>query len=301
MKVLVTGAAGQIGLPLTEFLAQRHDVWAVARFSSAQKRAQLEAAGVHTHTADLASGNFAGIPVDITHVIHLVAYMGDDYERALTVNAEGTGLLLHHCRRAKSVLVMSTHSVYQPNDDPDHVFDEYDPLGDSFATHAPTYSISKISGEAVARTCARMFDLPVTIARMNASYGDNGGLPALHVDSVLGGRSITTRWEPYKYSLIHQDDINGQAEALLDAASVPATIVNWGCDEPASVQEYVAYAAEVAGVAAPNVVVAPSPNTLRGSIASNERRLAITGPSTVDWRAGIRRTVAARRSLGSRS
>ena len=42
------------------------------------------------------------------------------------------------------------------------------------------------------------------------------------------------------------------------------------------------------------VDVTPIPNTLRGSIADNTRRLAITGPCTVDWREGMRRTVAAR-------
>ena len=67
-----------------------------------------------------------------------------------------------------------------------------------------------------------MYDLPVTIARMNASYGDNGGLPAYHVDAVLAGRPISVRWDQYRYSLMHQDDINGQVEALLDAAHNPA-------------------------------------------------------------------------------
>ena len=50
------------------------------------------------------------------------------------------------------------------------------------------------------------------------------------------------------YSPIHDDDICAQLEPLLDAASVPATIVNWGGDEPASVQEYCAYFGELLGV-----------------------------------------------------
>jgi len=296
VKVLVTGANGQIGLPLAASLADRgHEVWGIARFTRPGSRERLEATGVTAMEADLAGGDLDGLPDDFTHVVHLAAEMGDDYDEAMRVNAEGTGRLLHHCRRATAALVMSTHSVYKPNDDPDHVFVESDPLGDSFATHAPTYSISKIAGEGVARACARMFDLPVTIARMNASYGDNGGLPAYHVDAVLAGRPITVRWDPYRYSLMHQDDINAQVEALLDAATVPATIVNWAGDEPVSVQEYTAYAAEVAGVPAPTVVAVEEPNTLRGSIASNERRLPLTGPCTVDWRDGVRRLVEARR------
>lgn len=297
MKILVTGAAGQIGFPLAAHLAAEHEVWGIARFTNPQDRDRLAAVGVRTHAVDIAGGEFDGVPDDFTHVVHLAADMGDDYERALRVNAEGTGLLLHHCRNAEAALVMSTHSVYKPHDDADHVFHETDPLGDSFATHAPTYSISKIAEEAVARACARIFDLPVTIARMNASYGANGGLAAYHLDALLADSPITTRWNPYRYSLIHQDDINTQALALLGAAAVPATIVNWCGDEPASVQDYIAYAAELAGVPTPPIEVVAEPNTLRGSIASNERRLGITGPCRVGWRDGIRDTLEARQAL----
>ena len=137
MKILVTGAAGQIGFPLATYLARDHEVWGAARFSNPDDQERLEAVGVRPHIVDLAAGDFDGLPDDFTHVIHLAADMGDDYERALRVNAEGTGLLLHHCRNAVTALVMSTHSVYKPHDDPEHVFQETDPLGDSFATHAP--------------------------------------------------------------------------------------------------------------------------------------------------------------------
>jgi len=93
-------------------------------------------------------------------VLHLAAYQGPDldYDHAIKVNAEATGLILQHCRTARAALVMSTHSVYRPWDDPMHVFLETDPLGDVHSTHCPTYSVSKIGQEAVARFCARAFD-----------------------------------------------------------------------------------------------------------------------------------------------
>ena len=80
---------------------------------------------------------------------------------------------------------MSTHSVYRPHDDPLHVYVETDPLGEVNSALSPPYSMSKIAQEAVARTCARLYDLPVTIARMNASYGPNGGLPVYHLDAAV--------------------------------------------------------------------------------------------------------------------
>jgi nucleoside-diphosphate-sugar epimerase len=244
---------------------------------------------------DLASGQYDALPRDFTYVVHLAAYIGPnpDINRALRNNAEAVGLLMQHCQGAKAVLVMSTHSVYRPNPDPTHPYGEDDALGETNQPFAPTYAMSKIGEEAVARTCARLFGLPTTIARMNAAYGPNGGLPAYDADSVLAGRPVTTRCDPSWYSPIHQDDINEQVGALLRAARVPATIVNWAGDEIVSVQQWCAYAAELAGVKA-EVVVGPSQGGPPGAIADTRRRLEITGRCRVGWHEGMRRTIAAR-------
>ena len=125
-KILVTGPAGTIAFPLASSLTPHNEVWGIARFSQPGSRERVEAAGVKTVVCD----------------------------------AEGTGLLLQHCREAKAALVMSTHSVYKPQEAHDHVFVETDPLGDVNAANTPTYSVAKIGQEAVARYCARAFDLP---------------------------------------------------------------------------------------------------------------------------------------------
>jgi uncharacterized protein YbjT (DUF2867 family) len=138
----------------------------------------------------------------------------------------------------------------------------------------------------------------VLIARMNASYGPNGGLPAYHLDAVAAGRPVTTRWDPCTYSLIYEDDINEQTAALLDAASVPATIVNWAGDEGVSVQEWVSYMGTLTGQEA-EVHVKEEPGTLRGSVADVTTRTAITGPCRVPWRDGLHRTWVARRGGGA--
>ncbi|MEX1217389.1 MAG: NAD(P)-dependent oxidoreductase, partial [Acidimicrobiales bacterium] len=271
-KILITGPAGQIAFPMARDLAKDNEVWGIARFGDPATRKQVEGVGVKTLSIDLAEPDFSELPDDFTYVLHLavVQVAGLDYDFAIRANAEGTGLLLHHCRSAKAALVMSTHSVYKPpvDGDPWHVFKETDALGDVNAAHAPSYSMSKISQEAVARTCARLFDLPVTIARMNASYGPDGtgGLPIMQMDALLAGNPVTTRWDPCMYMPIHTDDITSQAEALLDgASSTEATIVNWAGDEPASVQEWCAYIGELAGIN-PVVNSVPVEDTLRGSV-----------------------------------
>jgi len=294
-KILVTGAAGHIAYPLVQYLAKDNEVWGIARFSEEGSREKVEATGVKTLVCDLADADFSELPDDFTYVLHLAATVrgGNDYDAAMAVNAEGTGLLLQHCRKAKAALVMSTHSVYKPNEAHDHIYLETDPLGDVNAANTPTYSVAKIGQEAVARYCARAFDLPVIICRMNAAYYSYGGLPMIQIETALAGQPVHTRWDPCWYSPIHQDDINGQTEALLHGATVPATIINWAGDEPASVQDWCNYAAELTGTTA-DVVVNYPPGTLKGSIADNTKRIAIAGPCKVGWREMVRRQIEER-------
>lgn len=294
-KILVTGPAGQIAFPLASRLARDNEVWGIARFSDPGSRARCEAAGITTRVVDLAAGDFSEVPDDFTHVLHLAAYLGGapDHDAALRTNAEGTGLLLHHVRRARAVMVMTTGSVYRPHEDPWHRVHETDPLGDASLPAVPTYSVSKIAEEAIARTACRALELPVVIVRMNVAYGDNGGMPAFHLDNIVAGRPVTFRWDPAPYTPIHEDDIFLQTEALLAAASVPATIVNWAGDEVVTAQEWCAHFADLTGRTAHSAVV-PIPGTRRGTVLDNTRRLAITGPATVPWRAGMTRLVHAR-------
>jgi nucleoside-diphosphate-sugar epimerase len=288
-KVLITGPAGRIAFGLARVLAADNDVWGIARFSDPETREKVESVGVTTRALDIADGRFDDLPTDFTYLLHLAAdFSPDDYDRALTVNAEGTGFVLEHCRGAKAALVMSTVTLYKPHPDPWHAFREDDPLGDAMAPPSAPYSVSKIAEEGVARYCARSFNLPVTISRMGAAYSDQGGLPIWHLAAVAAGEPVQTRWDPMPYSPIHDDDICAQLEPLLDAASVPATIVNWTGDDAVSVQQWSAYFGELLGVDA-KVVVEEIPGASIGSVGDPTKRTSITGPCHVGWRDGFRR------------
>lgn len=287
-KILLTGPAGRIAFPLARTLAAHNEVWGIARFGDPSTRDAVNRIGVTTRALDVVSGAFDDLPTDFTYLLHLAADFGEDYDRALQVNAEATGLLLEHCRSAKAALVMSTVTTYKPNPDPWHAFREEDPLGDALAPVSAPYSVSKIAQEAVARACARAFDLPVVIARMGAAYGDGGGLPMMHLEAIAAGEPVQTRWDPIPYSPIHDDDIAAQVEPLLGVASVPATIVNWCGDEAVSVQEWSAYFGELLGID-PTVEVTPVPCASLGSVGDPTKRVSITGPCEVHWRDGFRR------------
>ncbi|MGE0385631.1 MAG: NAD-dependent epimerase/dehydratase family protein [Gammaproteobacteria bacterium] len=292
-KILITGPAGGIAFGVARALARENEVWGIARFGDPAQRAEVEALGVKTRAVDLATCEFGDLPRDFTYLLHIaVAYDPDNYDRAIQVNAEGTGFLMDHCRRVKAALVMSTLSVYRPHPDPWYAFRETDPLGDIWATFSAPYSVSKIAEEAVARYCARSLNIPTTIARMGSAYWERGGMPAGHLHAIAAGQPVQVRWDPIPYSPIHNEDIVDQVEALLDAASVPATIVNWAGDEPVSVQQWSAYLGELLGVQ-PTIQVTPVLHASLGSVGDHRKRRAITGPCKVQWKDGFRRMAQA--------
>lgn len=287
-KILITGPAGKIAFGLAQTLAPHNEVWGIARFADPAQRAEVEALGVTTRAVDLGDPDLAEVPRDFSYVLHIAADFGEDYDQGLRVNAEGTGLLLSHCRNAKAALVMSTVTVYKPHPDPWHPFTETDPLGDAGLPSPLPYSITKIGQEAVARYCAREFGLPVTIGRMGSAYGDRGGLPGWHLHAIAAGQPVTLRHDPLPYSPIHDDDIAAHLPALLDAATTPAHIVNYCGDRAVTAQDWCAYLGELLGVEA-KIDIQAVPGASVGSVGDPTKRIALTGPSRVDWRDGLRR------------
>jgi len=290
-KILLTGPAGNIGYPLAMALAKDNDVWGVSRFGDPAEREKVEALGVTTRAVDLGSGEFGDLPADFDYVLHLSAYTsGNDYYAAIRTNAEGTALLMTHCREAKAFLSMSSTSVYTPNPDPWHPFDEYtDPLGGTILPTSPHYPISKVVQEGVARSVARQLGLPTIIARMNAAYGNTGmgGQPGRLFDMVRDGKPITLRWDPNPYSVIHDRDIHAQVGSILEAATPEAPIINWGGDEAVTAQDMCALFGDILGVT-PDISVHYPERSQKGVVVDNTRRMAITGPCNVHWRDGMR-------------
>jgi nucleoside-diphosphate-sugar epimerase len=289
-RILLTGPAGNIGFPLAGNLAKNNEVWGVSRFGDPKERKKVDDLGVITRSVDLGAGEYGDLPETFDYVLHLGAFIaGNDYDRGIQVNGEGTALLMTRFRNARAIMVMTTTAVYKPNPDPWHALLETDPLGDNHVPGVPFYSITKIVQEGVARAVSRQLQIPTIIVRMNAAYGPTGGgaLPGRHFDQIRAGEQVTLRWDPNPYSPIHDQDIFEQTEALLDAAAPSCPIVNWGGDEVVTSQQWCQYFGELLGVT-PNVVVQEVPGTQRGVSLDNKKRLAITGPSRVHWRDGMK-------------
>ncbi len=211
----------------------------------------------------------------------------------LANTAEGTGRILAHCRSAKAALVMSSHAIYALHEDPWYAQRERDALGNALSPWSPTSPAAKLTMEGVARASARALDLPVVITRLNTVFGPFGGLPNMHMAAIVAGDPVAAASDPHPHSPIHTNDMLAQLDALLEAAGTPATIVNWSGDLPVTVQEWSAYAAELAGTTA-EVVVHEMPGVARGAVADATKRQTITGPCTVDWKEALAQEYAAR-------
>ena len=291
-KILVTGPTGQVALPVSLALARENAVWGVARFTDAAARKRLEAGGVRCVAADLGAGDYHELPGDFDYVLNFAVSKSADgnFDTDLRGNGEAVGLLMSHCRRARAFLHCSTTGVYQPAGH--HVFRETDPLGDNHRSIMPTYSIAKIATEVVARTMCRELRLPTTIARLCVPYGDNGGWPWYHLLMMRGGAAIPVHaTRPSRYTPIHEDDIIASIPGLLRAASVPATIVNWGGQEHVSIEEWCEYLGELTGLS-PRCEV--SDQALDSVQVDTTRLVELVGPSKVSWKEGFRRMVEAR-------
>jgi nucleoside-diphosphate-sugar epimerase len=284
-RILVTGATGQVALPVARTLAADNEVIAIARFKDEAKRARLEAAGVRCVSADFTRGSFDDVPADVDYVLNFAVVKSGKWDVDLAGNAEAAALLLAHCRSAHAFFHCSSTGVYDATDGLAQL--ESSPLGDNHRVMMPTYSISKIAAEAAVRAACRMHNVPTTIARLCVPYGDDGGWPAFHLALIEAGAPIPVRPNgPSFYSPIHDDDIIATLPELVAAASVPATIVNWGGDEDVAIEEWCVYLGELAGR---DVRFDVTEQTITGIRTENTKRRAIAGATHVHWRDGFKR------------
>lgn len=287
-KILITGPTGQVAAPLAKALAVDNEVWGIARFTDPAAREALEQAGIRCEAVNLAAGDFGGVPSDFDYVLNLAVAKSGRWDKDLAANAESVGLLMAHCPDATAFLHASSAAVYDPPDDEPRT--ESTALGDNHKHLFPTYSISKIAGEVVARTMARALGVPTTIARLNVPYGDNGGWPYYQMEMMLAGMPIPVPpGGPARYNPIHEDDVLATLPGLLDAASVPATTVNWCGDQTVSLQEWCTYIGTLVGR---DPVFEESDQALRGGPTDVTLMHELVGGTSVDWRDGMRRMVA---------
>lgn len=285
--IVVAGCTGQVGKPVAKALAaQGNEVHGLARFKDPVTRDEMEAAGVICHPVDLVDPDLAAVPTEVDHLLNFAVTKTGRWDKDLAGNADAAGLLMQHCRGATSVLHCSSTAVYAPTGG--EPMREDSPLGRDHHQHMmPTYSTAKTAAESVVSFASRAFDLPTTIARLCVPYGDDGGWPMFHLLMAQGGQSIPVHVDGSRYNVIHHDDIVDQIPALLDAATTPATVLNWGGDDVVSVEEWTRYMCDIAGTSEP--AFESTEHTIPSAVIDTGRARPLLGPCTVDWRTGFRR------------
>jgi nucleoside-diphosphate-sugar epimerase len=249
----------------------------------------MEALGTTCISADLALPDaLKEVPRDMDYVLNFAVVKTDDFVYDLAANAEGLGRLMRHFDQLRGFLHLSSTAVYQyaglePRD-------ETSPLGDNHRAMFPTYSISKIAAETLARFVAREFQIPTTIARLSVPYGNNGGWPYYHLLMMEAGIPIDIHPDgPNLYNLLHVEDYLEKIPRLLAAANVDPVTVNFGGSESTSVEQWCAYLTELTGLE-PRFNETP---TAFGSLQIDTSLMhKLIGPTAVPWRQGIRSMVA---------
>jgi UDP-glucuronate 4-epimerase len=288
-RVIVTGVTGQVAETVATTLARDHEVIGLARFTDAPARARLEAAGVTCVPADLVAADFTDVPTGVDAVLNFAVVKTQKWDLDLRANAEAAGLLMAHVRPA-AFLHCSSTGVYDPAG-PTRL-DEGAALGDNHRPIMPTYSIAKIAAEEVVRTMCRHLGVPTIIARLNVPYGvgpdgSPRGWPAFHLAMMEAGMPIPVDADrPNLFNPIDLDDIAATVPALLGAASVPATITNWGGVEQVSLEEWCELLAERCGL---EVSFEETAATIGGVTVDTTRMQSICGPTSVDWKDGFQR------------
>ncbi len=292
-RILVTGVTSEVvAKPVAFALAKENEVFGGARWKNAAARSVFEENGVTPVRFDLVKAELDDLPDGIDYVCHFAVVKSNKWSVDLDGNVAGLALLMERYQNVKAFFHCSTTAVYQPDGHTE--FSEDSPLGDNHRKYfMETYSISKIAAEAVARHGARRYNLPTTIARLNVPYGDGGGWPMFHLAQMAAGQEVAVNEDaPSVFQPLHSDDIVATVPRLLEIAGVPATLVNWGGDDKVSVEDWTAYLSELTGIPAKLVV---SENTLQSVELNLDRMHELVGHSTVDWKDGMRRMVAAQR------
>jgi nucleoside-diphosphate-sugar epimerase len=297
-RILVTGVTGWVAGPLAASLAASgNDVFGAARFRDPAQREPHEAAGVRTVSIDLARSRYDEVPADLDLVLHFAVAKADDFEHAFLVNAEGSADLMDAAASRSDRLAAFVHcsstAVYAPHDHEPRA--ETDPLGDSHRPMPgmPTYSISKIAAEVLVKHTCKRLGIPTVIARLNVPYGDTYGWMLFHLMMMERGIPVPVHVDqPTTYTPIHADDIARSIPYLVSVASTPATIVNWGGDELASIEDWCTELGALTGLAP---TFQPTTATIAAIIPDLTRLHATGFRSAVGWREGMRRLVATNR------
>jgi len=208
MRIFLTGCAGFIGFHAAQrCLAAGHHVIGLDSlndyYDPALKAARLEVLKAHPQfsfdlvdLADEAALSAAAAGQDITHILHLAAQAGVRYSLENPRSYIASNITAHlnilelarHMESLEHLVYASSSSVYGERSGGDFTED------DIIRTPASLYAATKISGEMLAESYARLYGIAQTGLRFFTVYGPYGRPDMAYyifIDKVMKGEVIT--------------------------------------------------------------------------------------------------------------
>jgi UDP-glucuronate 4-epimerase len=300
MKVLVTGAAGFIGMHLAQRLREDGaDVLAVDSFDPyydvALKRARaarLLKIGVRCEALDLADTSATAAffrSARLTHVAHMAAQPGVRYSLVnpaayLRNNVDAFGAVLEGCRHGaiEHLVYASSSSVYGAN----HTL----PFSEDQNVDHPVslYAATKKANELMAHSYSHLYGMPATGLRFFTVYGPWGRpdmSPMLFTRAMLEGRPIKVfNFGRMQRDFTYIDDIVEGVVRVLSRPPVPAmssaapsAIYNIGNHTAVELETFISELERLLGVRAIREYEPLQPGDVPATFASIERLAAAIG------------------------
>jgi nucleoside-diphosphate-sugar epimerase len=236
--VIVLGVAGKMGPTLARMARRamdaagvRHRVIGVARFSSPEQQATLEACGVETIRCDLLDASAVARLPEAPHVVFMAGRkFGSAGNEPLTwaMNAHVPAVICARYRGSR-VVVFSTGNVYGLTGQGRGGSREGDalaPIGE--------YAMSCLARERLFEYFSDTAGIPVAILRLNYATEMRYGVLVDLARRVSRGEPVDVTMG--YFNTIWQGDANAMALAALTQASTPASIVNIAGPEEVSVR-----------------------------------------------------------------